>query len=405
MFSDYFILAFKNLKHRGVRSWLTLIGIFIGVTAVVSLISLGNGLEIAVSSQFGITQTELITIQASGATAMGPPGESVVKPLTIKDLEAIEKISSVKIASKRILQNGKLEYNDRLIFGYIASVPSGKERDFIYEQLNSGAIAGRLLKDSDIGKVFLGYNFYIDKAGLEKKIIPGKKVLIQDKEFEVVGILEKVGNFMFDNAVYMNEKDMEDLFNFGEEYDVILAKPVDKKEIDKTKEDIEKTLRRTRDVKEGEEDFEVSTPEAMIKTVNEVLAAIKAFIVIVASISIFIGAIGIINTMTTSVLERKRDIGIMKSVGARNEDIFFQFLIESSLLGLVGGVVGALIGTLIGVFGTIGIANWLAVDIKPSVDIMLIVFTLLGSFIMGGLAGIAPAMSAAKQNPVDALRT
>lgn len=404
MFIDYFILATKNLKHRGIRSWLTLLGIFIGVTAVVSLISLGNGLQMAVSSQFGVSQTELITIQASGAMAYGPPGGSAVTPLTNKELEAIKDVSSVKIAVKRMIESGKIEYNDKVNFGYITSVPHGEDRILVYDQLGKDAVDGRLLEDSDVGKIFVGYNYYVDKAGFEKELVAGKKILIQDKSFEVVGVLDKVGSFIFDNAIYMNEKDMDNLFNYGDRVDVIAAKPVDKNEMQKTKEDIEKVLRKVRNVKVGEENFEVSTPEAVMSTVNGVLGGIQAFIVIVASISIFIGAIGIVNTMTTSVLERKTDIGVMKSIGARNEDIFLQFFIEASLLGLVGGIVGAIFGTLIGVMGTMGINSFLGSELSPNIDIMLIGFTLLGSFLIGGLAGITPAMSAARQNPVDALK-
>jgi len=404
MIRDSFLLSIKNLKQRGRRSWLTLLGIFIGITAVVSLISLGNGLQFAVASQFGISQTELITIEAGGVLGYGPPGTGAVNPLTTNDLEAIKKLSSVKKAVKRNIAPGKLGYNDKLIFGYVASIPSGDDRDFIYEQLDAEPITGRFLKDSDFGKVFLGYNFYVDKVGLDKKVLPGKKVIINDKEFEVLGILEKKGSFMFDNAVFMNEKDMEDLFDYKDEIDIILAQPKNKNEIDRTKQDIEKLLRKQRDVKEGEEDFSVSTPEASLTTVNNILGGVQAFIVIVASLSIFIGALGIVNTMTTSVLERKKEIGIMKSIGARNQDIFLQFFIESGLLGLLGGIAGAIFGTLIGIFGTLGINNFLGTDIKPTIDFVLIFFSLLGSFIVGALAGIIPAMNAAKQNPVEALQ-
>jgi len=196
MLKDSFVLAFKNLKHRGVRSWLTLIGIFIGVTAVVALISLGNGLQLAVSSQFGVSQTELISVQAGGVSGAGPPGTGVTNPLTEKDLEAIKKLSSVKQASGTNIGSGKLEYNNKVVFGYMTDIPDGEDRKFKYEQIGKNAIAGRLLKDGETGKVFLGYNFYVDKVGLGKEVIPGKKVLINDKEFVVVGILEKKGSFV-----------------------------------------------------------------------------------------------------------------------------------------------------------------------------------------------------------------
>jgi putative ABC transport system permease protein len=406
MIRDFFSLALKNLRHRGIRSWLTLLGIFIGVTAVVSLISLGNGLQLAVASQLGISANELITVQAGGLSGFGPPGSNVVDPLTQEDADAIEKLSRVENAVRRNLNSGKIEFNDRTQFRYIGSLPNNKEdRDLIYTQLNIEPHQGRLLKEGDFGKVVLGYNYYNKPAEWDgKQIVPGKSISINDKNFEVVGIAEKQGSIITDNVVIMNEEDMKDLFDFGDEADIIVVKPKNKNEIQRTKEDIEKLMRNRRDVDKGEEDFEVSTPEAALSTVNGILAGVQIFIAIVASISIFIGAIGIVNTMTTSVLERKSEVGIMKSVGAKNSHIFLQFFIESSLLGLVGGIVGAVFGTIIGVVATLGLNSFLGTELTPNVDFLLILFALLGSFLIGGIAGIIPAMKAAKQNPVEALR-
>jgi putative ABC transport system permease protein len=404
MIKDYFTISFKNLKHRGIRSWLTLLGIFIGVVAVVALISLGSGLKLAVSSQFDVASKEIITVEAGGISGYGPPGSNVANPLTINDVEKIEKLGSVKRSVRRNMLSGKLEYNDHLIFGYFMSIPSGDNRDFVYEQLNIETVNGRLLKDSDVKKVFLGYNFYVDKVGLDKEVISGKRVLIQDAQFEVIGILEKKGSFIFDNMVYMNDRDLEDLFGFGEDVDVIVVQPTNKDNLDKAKEDIEKLLRKTRDVKTGEEDFEVSTADAALATVNSILSGVQIFIALIAGISIFIGALGIVNTMTTSVLERKKEIGIMKAIGARNSQIFFQFFVESGLLGLIGGIIGTVIGVLIGVIGIFTLNNFLGTELKPVVDYFLIFYVLLGSFLVGAIAGIVPAMNAAKQNPVEALR-
>ena len=404
MLSDYFQLSFRNLRKRGARSWLTLIGIFIGVTAVVALISLGNGLQLAVSSQFGVSQTEVISVQAGGVNGYGPPGTGVVNPLTIENVNDIKRLSSVKRAVLRYVASGKLEYNDIVVFGYVTSVPDGEERKFIYDQLEKDPLEGRFLKDGERGKVFLGYNFYVDKVGLDKEIYPGKNILIQDQKFEVIGILDKKGSFIFDNAVFMNEDDIIELFDYDDEIDLIAVQPVDKNDLEQTKLDIEKALRKSRDVKVGEEDFEVSTPEASLATVNNILGGVKAFVVIIALISIFIGALGIVNTMTTSVLERRKEIGIMKAIGARNNQIFLQFFIESSLLGLVGGIVGALLGTLIGVVGVSALNSFLGAEVALNIDFVLIFFTLLGSFLLGGISGIVPAMNAAKQDPVEALR-
>ena len=401
---DFFVLAFGNLRNRGVRSWLTLVGIFIGITAVVALISLGEGLSAAVNSQFGISSTEIISVQAGGVSAFGPPGSGDANPLTIDDLREIERISSVERVIRRNVPSSKLEFNDRAIFGFSINIPDGEDRKFAYDILELEAEEGRLLKDGDDNRVVLGYNFLTDDVGFEKAVRVGNKVTLQGKDFEVVGITKKKGSFIFDNMVYVNEEPLKNLFDYGDEVDVIGVQVKDADDIDRTKEEIEKVLRKSRDVKVGEEDFEVSTPQASLETVNGVLAGVQAFIVIIASLSIIVGAIGIVNTMTTSVLERKKEIGIMKSIGATNYQIFFQFFIESGLLGLVGGFVGVVIGVVIGLLGTQGINSFIGAEIEPSINFVLVGVSLVCSFLIGAVSGILPALDAARENPVEALR-
>ncbi|MCK5139198.1 MAG: ABC transporter permease, partial [Thermodesulfovibrionia bacterium] len=123
MITDYFVLAFNSLIHKKVRSWLTLIGIMIGVMAVVGLYGLGEGLRTAITSQFGISSTEVLTVQAGGFTGAGPPGSGVVNKITLEDADAIERLSSVEFAIPRILTQGKLEFNDKVIFGLAMSIP------------------------------------------------------------------------------------------------------------------------------------------------------------------------------------------------------------------------------------------------------------------------------------------
>lgn len=404
MKGNYLILAIKNLKHRGIRSWLTLLGIFIGIVAVVSLISLGTGLKLVVGAQFGVSSTEVITVQAGGISGFGAPGSGAVDKLSLNDADAIEKISSIEMAIPRVISSGKMEFNDRIYIGMLGSIPDKKERKLVYEVVDIKVEIGRLLKDGDTKKIVLGYNFYVNGDIFGKKVVLGDKVDIMGEKFQVVGITKKSGSFIVDNIVLMNDNPLRELMDYGEDVDLIVVKVKDKELMDRAAEDIEKLMRVRRDVDIGKEDFEVSTPQAMLETVNDILGGVQAFIVIIASISILVGALGIVNTMTTSVLERRKEIGIMKAIGAKNSQIFMQFFIESGLLGLVGGVIGVIVGVAIGYLGTLGIGGLIGSEIRPNIDFFLIGGALLGSFIVGSVAGIVPAMNAAKQNPVEALR-
>lgn len=406
MINDYFRIALKNLKHRGIRSWLTLLGIFIGVTAVIALISLGAGLKLAVSSQFGISSTEVLTVQAGGLNSYGPPGSGALNPITVSDLDAIKKLSSVKTAIRRNVVSLKVDFNNIQQIKYAIQTPDGADRAFVYENLQIEVERGRLLTDADTTKIMLGYNFISSSAsGFDKKVEVGDKLSINGKKFEVVGITKKKGSFIFDNVIYMNEEQLEEYMPNKDNVDVIAVQAQSKETLNKTKEDIEKLLRQRRGVKVGEEDFEVQTPQAMLGTVNSILTGVQIFIVIIASISILVGAVGIVNTMTTSVLERRKEIGIMKAIGAKNSQVFLQFLIEAGLLGLIGGITGAAFGTLIGYLGTMGIGSFVGGKLSPNIDFMLIGLTLIGSFIVGAISGIMPARNAANQNPVEALRS
>jgi len=403
MIKDYFSLALKNLRKRGIRSWLTLLGIFIGIVAIVSLITLGNGLKSAVNSQFEVSSTQIITVQAGGL-AYGTPGSTVVTSLTKQDVEAIERLSTIEFAIPRNIEFIKQEYNDRVEFGYVVSIIDGREND-MYEAMDFKSEKGRLLKTGDLGKIVIGFNIESeDKNGFDKNLKIGKSISIEEESFRVIGILEKQGSFMLDNVILMYDSDLNDLVNYGDDVDIIIVKVKDKSLMDKAKEDIDKLLRSRRDVDKGEEDFKVSTPDAMLEQINGILNAIQIFIIIVASISIIVGTIGIVNTMATSVVERKKEIGIMKSVGAKNSHIFTLFLVEAGFLGLVGGILGIIAGLSIGYMGTIGINNFVGSTATPEINLMLIIFTLIGSFLIGSLAGVIPAMNAAKQNPVEALR-
>ncbi len=402
--TDYFIFILKGLIRRKLRSWLTVIGIFIGIAAVVSLIGLGEGLRESINAQFGFVGADVMVVTASGG--LGPPGTGVVDPLTEKEIKAIKTIPGVEGVTGRIIESGKIVYNNKAGFGFAASMPSGEGRELVQDVLNMKAIKGRFLKDGDSGVVFLGYAFYEDDEAFGKIIDVSSKIKILDKEFKVIGIQEKKGNFQFDGAVFMNEDDLRDLVDRqGDDYDLVPVKFNTNLDVSKIQADIEKKLRKVRDVDIGEEDFSVQTPASVIENVNNTLLGVQIFIYIIASISLLVGGIGIMNTMYTSVVERTKEIGIMKSIGAKNGTIFTLFFVESGLLGSVGGIVGAIMGyigaTLLAYIGSIALGSDL---ISAHISWQLFIGAIFFSFVVGSFFGTMPAYKASKLHPVDALR-
>jgi putative ABC transport system permease protein len=404
MISDYFFLAFKSFRKRGLRSWLTILGIFIGIAAVVSLISLGAGLKTAVMGQFGSLSIDTLTIQ-NKQTGFAPPGSAVVEKLNDNDKKIIEDAQGVKIVIPRLLRVAQFEYNKASTFNYIVSLPDNKEKLLIgYEAMGFEIKEGKLLEEGEIGKILIGKNIAEGKD-FDKEIFVGKNLKINGKDFEVAGILGTTMNFQLNNVVFMFEEDMNKLLGIEGEYDLIVAQVEDSDDLEEIAKRIEEKLRQDRKEKIGEESFSVETPLQAFSAVNTILNVINLIVVGIAMISLFVGGVGIANTMYTSVLERRKEIGVLKAIGAQNKDILGIFLIESGLLGLVGGIIGALIG-LGAAIGISNIANSALGENLFSVAISYpLLFGAIGfSFVVGVISGVLPALQASKLNVVEALR-
>ena len=257
MIRDYIYISLKNLIKRKLRSWLTMIGIFIGIAAIVSLIGLGEGLRAAVTSQFGFLGSDVLSVQASGINFAGPPGTAVATPLSDDLAEKIGRIDGVEASINRYLRTATLEFNRRQEIVSLVSMPSKENRKIVEGMLNLEASAGRLLKDGDKAKVFIGSNFQDPEVWGRAGIRTGDAVLLNGIPYEVIGILEKKGSFILDNALVVNEDTLLEDFGDDGTVNVIGVKVKDENAILTVKEDIEKLLRKERDVKKGEEDFEV----------------------------------------------------------------------------------------------------------------------------------------------------
>lgn len=404
MIGDYISLALENLKHRGIRSWLTMLGIFIGIAAVVSLISLGQGLQQAVLGQFDALSADRLIIQ-NVETGFGPPGSTAVTKLTQHDLDIVNRVQGVEIAVPRLIRMGKVEYNKVASFKYIGDLPDNTaEASMVYSTMNAKPVEGRLLNAADRGKIVLG-NDFLDQKEFGKKITVGTKLNINGKNFEVIGIIGKLNNIIFNSVIIMPKKDMKELLDIGDEMDTIAVKVSSTSLMDSTAKGIEDRLRRDRNEKIGEEDFTVQTPQQALSAVNTILSIVNLIVIGIAAISLIVGGIGIMNTMYTSVLERKKEIGIMKAIGAKNSDILTIFLIESGLLGLTGGVVGAVMGLLLSFLVSSAATAYIGVNLlKVTISYPLLISAVSFSLIIGAISGLFPARQASQLKPVDALK-
>lgn len=404
MLGDYFFLALNNLRQRGLRSWLTMLGIFIGIAAVVSLISLGNGLEQAVIGQFGSLDTDKLTIQNQG-TGFGPPGSTAPRQLTEDDMELIESVQGVDLAIPRLIRVVSVEYNDVVRFKGVINVPKEeREVEIMYDSVNAEIDQGRLITEEDRGKVIIGGSFATEEE-FRKKIGVGTNLDINGESFEVIGILEKTGSFFIDSEIFMPEQDLRELLGLENEIDLIVAQVEDPDRIEQVAEEIERKLRKDRNQDIGEEDFSVQTPLQSLEAVSTILNIINLIVSGIAAVSLLIGGIGIANTMFTSVLERRKEIGIMKAIGAKNKDILYIFMLESALLGLVGGIVGAALGLALAFAVSSSASAFLGgINLQVTFSLPLILASISFSLLIGIFSGIVPAYQASKMNPVEALR-
>ena len=239
----------------------------------------------------------------------------------------------------------------------------------------------------------------------------GKPVQVRDKiningiDFKVIGILKTVGNPQDDSNIYMSIETFKELYNSGDRVDQIFVQIEPGADIKEVAANVEKKLRRSRGVTAETQDFTVLTPEELLESFGTILNIITGFLLGISAISLVVGGIGIANTMYTSTIERTKEIGTMKAIGAQNKDILFIFVIESGLLGLIGGIIGVLIGMGIGQIIEFIAINQLGTNLlQVAYPWYLIVGCLTFSFLVGAISGLIPAWQASKINVVDALR-
>jgi putative ABC transport system permease protein len=399
MLSDYFQLAFRNLRHRKRRSWLTIIGTLIGIMAVVSLISIGQGLEGSIQSEFERLGGNKVFISPGGGITAQFSGSTVV--LDGHDIDTVRNTRGVDHAVGEISGSLPVSYGDETVFLTLRGLPMGEGSELAKTSNNIQIEQGRYLREMDRSNVVIGSRVSTD--AFEDEIGLRKSLEVNGTSMRIVGIADRSGGNI-DNSVMLPLDPARDLLDKTDgEYDTITAEIVSGFTSQEVKQNLQEELRDLRNVEEGEEDFQIQTSEDIVDSFQSQLQIVRAVLVGIGSISLFVGGVGIMNTMYTSVAQRTREIGIMKAVGASPRQINTLFLVESGMIGLIGGVIGATLGIAVSIGATQLITQQIGFEINAYISPLLVIGSVLFSFVVGMISGVLPARKAAKMQPVEAL--
>ncbi len=398
-FIDFIRIALASIIENRLRSFLTMLGIIIGVGSVILLISMTSGFREYLVSQFMGIGTNLIIINPgkTETKGLGHPGFEGVQKMTTGDTIALRRhATALEGVSSITVGTADVRYVDRERRAMIV----GTDETFI-KIIHIGVDSGSFFTADDVDAsrrvCTIGYTVKNELFGGKNPL--GEILKIGGSGFRVIGIMERKGTFMgtddFDDVVYIPVPAALRLFNTDRLFG-IRAKARSAAMIDEAKEQITAILKKRHNNKE---DFTILTQGSLISSLESILQALSTVLAGIAAISLLVGGIGIMNIMLVSVRERTREIGVRKAVGATRRDILFQFLIESTMLSLIGGIVGILLAFLGGV-----ILSRFLPQMSPIMEPWVVALATLFSGSVGIFFGVYPAYRAAHQDPIEALR-
>jgi len=397
--SELLKIIIRNLSYQKIRTGLTLLGIVIGIAAIVSMISLGNGLQSSVEKQFEQMGTNKIMITPGAPSSVGLTGAAFgTEKLTEDDVKIVKGVREVDTVFGIIGRTATLVLGNEENYGMIYGMPVDETKE-LYEKMQGYEIEdGRDLESNDKYSVIVG-NMAKTKL-FDKEIKVRDRMKINGKTFKVVGTLKKTGNPIDDMAIVVPKDTAREIFNNTDEISMIFVEAKDDANVDEVVDNIKDKLKNYR----GVEDFKVQSFGDILKTATKILSLINYLFIGIAAISLVVGGIGIMNIMLMTVIERTKEIGVMKATGATNKIVLILFLGEAATVGFVGG----LIGFLLGYFGSIIVANVIGVMVGITMEIIFSPIIFLGalgfSVLVGTISGVYPAVRASKLDPVEALR-
>ncbi len=419
-FFDFLQLAGRSIIHRKMRSWLTVIGVFIGITAVVALISIGLGLDRTIKDQvagvFGVDTFVVMDESTFGPGAHNGGGAAEYA----LDLELLRSIEGVKVAAavreRTGFVQGQPDAEGEVLQGFLPVSGLSPELMTEFESF-TGELevlpGGRLFEPGDVEVAVLDLEIS-QRLGVDV----GDTILVagdgdEELNLTIIGIMAPpeedeeaaAGGFGMQfsggsdgDTISVPYKTMDLLWGPADDVLVTLVRTEPGYDVDEVADAAEKAL--------NDRGSEISavTYNDISEAIGTMTSTISAFLAGIAGISLLVGGVGVMNTMFTSVLERTKEIGVMKAVGAKNSHVLSIFLIESGLMGLVGGIVGTLLGLGLSALASSAISRFFDIKLIVVASPVLILITLLGSFGIGAIAGLWPAWRASKLQVVDALR-
>jgi len=395
--AELFSIAFQNLKMQKMRSILTLLGIVIGIGAIVALFSIGDGLNQAVLAEFEKLGLDTLAVEPGSELGFST---AVSRSLRDEDIGIIENIPGVEDVMGFYEAAAIAEFRDKQTSIFVIGIEAD-DLPFLEKAGYLEIIKGRHLEDNDRYSMII-HKTFAEEAFDEETLRVKDQLEINGQKFKIVGISEDLsgamGGGLVSNMVWFPKKTVQDFFGAEDPLE-IMVKATDRSLVDDVAEKIEDRLERAH----GEKDFYVMTTENILESAGLVLGLIQWVLIALAGISLVVGGIGIMNTVLMTVLERTKEIGIMKAIGATNTKVLSIFLAEATLIGGIGGILGVGFGLVLsGIVSFAANANGFPLPVGINIPIMI--GAVLFAMVVGMVSGYLPARQAANLEPVEALR-
>lgn len=409
--------SLKLMRANKARTSLTLLGLVIGIMTVIIVFAAGEGIRGLVLGQIESFGTDtIITETKVPSTKSGSAGESEsgnaqasgvqVTTLTVDDMEAVEKLPNINKGYAAVLSQEQVSFGNELRRASIMGVNAN------YIEIDAGSTVkfGRFFTEADDKSLA---TVAVIGQGMKEKLFGesdaiGKTIKLRNERFTVIGIMAPRGAVMFmnfDDYVYVPLRTLQKKL-MGTDYASYMVHQLeDVRASEATAEDIRYTMRQRHDITDPvKDDFRVSTMVESLETLDTITSALTFLLLAIVAISLVVGGVGIMNIMYVSVTERTMEIGLRKAVGASYKDILQQFLVEAIIITMTGGVVGSILGTIISFLISL-IANGLGFDWRFAIPAQAYIIAISFSLVFGIIFGVTPARSAAKLDPIEALRT